>query len=494
MRAVFDAIFRRLRVGNSLAERLRFSFMVILGLLLIPSLISIWMMHSYADSYHQAIMQVERAALLKPRVNTDIPDEMWSIVAGRTTFQEGRQYEIIDEVNQTMEALMTTAAGGNSTELTVARRTMDTLKRYIDRMGEQISSGALVAENEALLEEVRSVSSLVGDMLEKYITVEISATTDTSRLLQNQLMLIIWLMALLVVITFIFAMMAQKSLSHAIRTPIAELERFAGAIAEGDLRARVDKPEVTELRGLTESLNVMAIKLQQLIDENRREQENLKRSELRTLQAQIAPHFLYNTLDAIVWLAEARRTDEVIHITRALSDFFRISLSQGRDWIPLSEEIKHLQGYLTIQKIRYRDILDYEIEIPQELYNWQILKLLLQPLVENAIYHGIKHRRGRGFVRVSGVEQDGMIILTVQDNGAGMSPERLLQVRENLQNDAPADGERGCYGLFNVNKRIQLYYNQPEGVNIISGENGTTVSFCVPFGRNSDVQGISGGR
>ncbi len=492
MRALFDRVFQRLHWGNSLAERLRFSFMVVLGLMLIPALVSIYTMRTYADTYHQAIMQVELAASLKPRVNTDIPDEMWSIVAGRVTFREGRQYLILDEVNRTIEELMNTASGGNSTELAVARRTMDTLKRYIDRMGSQIAAGALVANNEALLEEVRSVASLVGDMLEKYITVEISRTTDTSRLLQGQLTLVVWLMAALLVLTFVFALVAQKSLSRTIRTPIAELERFAGSIAEGDLLARVDKPEVTELRGLGESLNVMAMKLQMLIDENRREQENLKRSELRTLQAQIAPHFLYNTLDAIVWLAEAQRTDEVIHITRAMSDFFRISLSQGRDFIPLSEEIKHLQGYLTIQKVRYRDILDYEIDIPAELNNWQILKLLLQPLVENAIYHGIKHRRGRGFVRVSGQEKDGRLYLAVQDNGAGMTAERLAEVRLNLRSDAPTEGGHGSYGLFNVNKRIQLYYNQPEGVTIESGDSGTTVSFSVPFGRMDDVQGISG--
>jgi two-component system sensor histidine kinase YesM len=494
MRPLFDRLFRRLSAGNSLAERLRYSFMVIIALMLIPALVSIWTMRTYADSYHNAILQVERVSSLKPLVNSDIPDEMWSIVAGRITFGEGRQYELMDEINDALEELMTTAAGGNSTELTVARRTMDTLRGYVDRMGEQIASGALVADNEALLEEVRSVASLVGDMLEKYITVEISATMETSRHLQDQLMLVLWLMVLLLVLTFVFAMLAQRSLSRTIRTPIAKLERFAGAIAEGDLRARVDKPEVMELRGLTESLNVMAGKLQQLIDENRREQENLKRSELRTLQAQIAPHFLYNTLDAIVWLAEAQRTDEVIHITRALSDFFRISLSQGRAWIPLSDEIKHLQGYLTIQKVRYRDILDYEIDIPGELYNRQILKLLLQPLVENAIYHGIKHRRGRGFIRVKGWEENGMMTLTVTDNGAGMTRERLTQVRESLASDALADGERGCYGLFNVNKRIQLYYGQPEGVRIESGESGTTVTLCVPFGRKDDVQGISGGR
>ena len=238
----------------------------------------------------------------------------------------------------------------------------------------------------------------------------------------------------------------------------------------------------------------MAGKLQDLIDENKREQENLKRSELRTLQAQIAPHFLYNTLDAIVWLAEADRNDEVIHITRALSDFFRISLSQGRDWIPLAEEVRHLQGYLTIQKIRYRDILDYEIDIPQSLYGYEILKLLLQPLVENAIYHGIKHRRGRGLVRVLAREENGALCASVADNGAGMSPERLEEVRCCLNSKSEPAKDQAGYGLYNVNKRIQLYYNQPEGIRIESGENGTTVFLRVPLKKaeEHDVQGISG--
>ena len=492
MASKFRKAFGRLRVGGSLATRMQQSFIVIMVLMLIPAISSIVMMNNYANSYHQAIMQVDRVASLKPLVNSDIPDEMWNIVAGRTDFTQGRQYALLDEVNQALESLTKTATGGGSVELTVARRTMDTLKTYIDRMGGQIAGGALVSENQALLEEVRSVSSLIGDMLQKYITVEISAATQTSRLLQQRLSLILWLIGILLALTFAFAALAQRSLTKAVRRPISELERMAASIAEGNLHARVENPSVTELQGLAESLNIMAGKLQRLIDENRREQENLKRAELRTLQAQITPHFLYNTLDAIVWLAEAGRTEEVIHITQAMSDFFRISLSQGRDWIPLADEVKNLQGYLTIQKVRYRDILDYEIDIPQELYQKEILKLLLQPLVENAIYHGIKHRRGKGWVRIAAREKDGWMELSVTDNGAGMTPERLKQVRDSLSADAANPVEHPFFGLVNVNKRIQLYYNQQKGLQIESGESGTSVTLSVPLGRNSNVQGVSG--
>ncbi|MBE0601585.1 MAG: sensor histidine kinase [Firmicutes bacterium] len=492
MVALFQKVLTRLKVGHSLADRIQFSFIVIMVLMLIPAVSSIVMMSSFANSYHQAIMQVDRVASIKPLVNSEIPDELWSIVAGRTDFGEGRQYELLESVNLTLESLNKTATGGASVELNVARRTMDTLKTYIDRMGEQIQSGSTVSQNEALLEEVRSVASLVGDMLQKYITVEISAATQTSQLLQQRLSMIMWLLGVLLAMTIAFTMLAQRSLTRAVRTPISQLESMAASIAEGDLQARVENPHVTELQGLTESLNIMDVKLQRLIDENRREQESLKRSELRTLQAQITPHFLYNTLDAIVWLAEAGRTEEVIHVTEAMSDFFRISLSQGRDWIPLADEVKHLQGYLIIQKVRYRDILDYEIDIPYELYQKEILKLLIQPLVENAIYHGIKHRRGKGMVRIIGREIDGDLELSVTDNGAGMTPQRLQQVRENLASEASASMDRPFFGLYNVNKRIQLYYSQQEGLHIDSDATGTTVRLRVPFGGGSNGQSVSG--
>ena len=207
------------------------------------------------------------------------------------------------------------------------------------------------------------------------------------------------------------------------------------------------------------------------------------RAELRALQAQINPHFLYNTLDAIVWLAESGSTDEVVHITRALSDFFRISLSQGRDWIEVAEELKHLRGYLTIQKVRYRDILDYEIDVPEEAQEGLILKLLLQPLVENAIYHGIKFRRRGGKVRVVGRREGEQLHFAVIDNGPGMTEERLLEVIDGLGEEDTSAG----YGLSNVDRRIRLYYGIKQGLRIHSDSEGTRVEFTLPVRRQADV-------
>ena len=478
MRGLMERVFARLHAGESISDQLRLSFMILMGLLIVPALVSLGMMMHYAQTYYGVVHQVERVSSLKPLVQTQIADEMWYVVAGHKSFDGGEQYEMIEHVNSEIDALVRSADPGNLKTLVVARRTMDTLVNYIDRMGELIRTEQPIAESEALLEEVRNVSSLVADMLAEYADAEISAAALASDRLQATLNVVLVILLALLALTVLFSVLAQRSLAHAIHTPIARLEKFAAALAGGDLQARAPETPVTELHELTQSLNSMAGRLQDLIDENRREQENLKKSELRALQAQINPHFLYNTLDAIVWLAEAGQSREVIHITRALSDFFRISLSQGKDWIPLSEEIKHLTGYLTIQKIRYRDILDYQIEIPDELGSCQVLKLLMQPLVENAIYHGVKHRRGRGLVRVTGRMEDSWLILEVQDNGAGMTSERLTQVRDGLSGDG---GESAGYGLFNVNKRIQLYYSQPQGVWIESrmGE-GTTVTLKLP--------------
>ena len=483
-----DRVLTRLSRGESISDRLRISFLILMGLLVIPALVSVGMMMHYAQTYHSVIRQVERVSSLNPLVQTQIADEMWYVVAGHKSFDGGEQYAMIEHVNNEIDALSQSADPGNLTALVVARRTMGTLENYIDRMGELIRTEQPIAESEALLEEVRNVSSLVADMLAEYADAEISAAALASDRLQATLNVVLVILLALLALTVLFSVLAQRSLAHAIHTPIARLEKFAAALAGGDLQARAPETPVTELHELTQSLNTMAGRLQDLIDENRREQENLKKSELRALQAQINPHFLYNTLDAIVWLAEAGQSREVIHITRALSDFFRISLSQGKDWIPLSEEIKHLTGYLTIQKIRYRDILDYQIDIPEELGSCQVLKLLLQPLVENAIYHGVKHRRGRGLVRVTGRMEDNWLILEVADNGAGMTDERLMQVRDGLSGDG---GESAGYGLFNVNKRIQLYYNQARGVEIESAEGvGTEVSLRVPV-RTAPADGRS---
>ena len=474
-------LFHRLHAGESIRRRLIISFRIIVVVLVVPAIISIATLVNTAARYNALIAHMRRVGELKPRVAVEIPDEVWSVVAGYKRYDEANFFEMIHEVNNELDVLRSSSVSENLLELNVARRTMDTLRTKVVELGEQIDAGALVVENEAKLEEIREVAALVEDIFENYIDLEITAAGEASESLLRVIIVSLMLEFALLALALWFSMRAQRSLSRSIQAPISRLEHFAGLLAAGDLHARAPATSVDELSNLTQSFNVMADKLEALVEQNRREQENLKKSELRALQAQIAPHFLYNTLDAIVWLAEARRTDEVIHITRALSDFFRISLSQGRDWIPVSDEIKHLRSYLTIQKVRYRDILDYEIDVAPEATEGLILKLLLQPLVENAIYHGVKFRRRGGKVSISARREGEALHFAVVDNGPGMSEERLVEVIESL--DADDNSATPGYGLSNVDRRIRLYYGLKRGLHIHSGGEGTRVEFIVPVRR-----------
>ena len=253
---------------------------------------------------------------------------------------------------------------------------------------------------------------------------------------------------------------------------------------------------MTELRNLTKQVNNMADRLEAMMEQSEKDAKRLRKAELRTLQAQINPHFLYNTLDAIVWKAEAGESEEVISLTSSLSDFFRISLSSGADWIPLSQEKKHIEGYLKIQQTRYRDIMKYEIDIPDEIGDRFVLKLLLQPLVENALYHGIKIKRGGGVIRVSAKEEDGYLKFSVKDTGCGMSEVQLEELSARMKKGQPSVSvSGGGFGLVNVNMRIRLYYNEPEGLKITSGPDGTEVYFKVPCRTKEEIsenESISG--
>lgn len=474
---------------KSIIGQVNTSSYILMLLLTLPVLLSIVIMVFYAERYNASLSRMEIIADLKPMVDTEISDELWSTISGRKTFDECGVYDTIAVINSTLEEQIANA-GSSNLELSVARRTMDTLLTYVTQIETNMESGVPVAQSEATLEEVRNVAILAESMLEDFITEEISRAAQTTRFLRSVVMFTVVAEALMIVIAVAFTQWMLRRTRRFIREPIAHLEHFTGLLAEGNLRAHIPPTDVVELEPLTERVEEMAVRLDELIEQNRREQENLKKSELRLLQAQINPHFLYNTLEAIVWQSETGRSDEVIQIARALSDFFRISLSSGADWIPVSQEIKHLTGYLSIQKMRYRDILNYEIDVDENISGVFMLKLLLQPLVENALYHGIKNRRGGGRITVTGRREGDDLRFCVEDTGRGMTPEELSRVVSRLNEStrsryAGSDGSSG-FGLANVDQRIRLYYNQPSGLHIESSPEGTRVSFRVPCKQRED--------
>ena len=489
---LFEKVLALFHVNGSIVKRFRFSFTLVVIILMLPALFSLMTMMRNGGQYHAVITQIEQVSRMRPLISETVPNTLFNIVAGNSTFaQENVQADIL-RFNEALDTMMRQHDAEDQKELLVARRTMDTMQEYIDRLQTLVADEAPVALQEEALDEIRSVAGLIDEMLGAYVTLRVDIASVSSAEMQATLRVLLVIEVLLLFFALLILVLAQKSLARSIQRPIAKLETLAANLADGNLQARVQRTDAVELIPLANSLNVMADKLQQLIHEKQQEQDNLKKSEMRTLQAQITPHFLYNTLDAIIWLAQTGRTQEVVQITKSMSRFFRVSLSQGRDWITIAEEISHIEAYLTIQQIRYRDILAYEIDVDPSLEGEHILKLTLQPLVENAIYHGIKHRREGGKVTVTGILEGNNLHFSVRDNGVGMPAERLQWVRQALEDRHISEEETG-FGLYNVNKRIQLYYGQPAGLSIQSDESGTCVSFVVPTRECKDVQCISGG-
>ncbi len=299
-------------------------------------------------------------------------------------------------------------------------------------------------------------------------------------------------------LSIIFVIALYFFITTRLTRPIRLLQSKMRLAASGYLEGKVQPVGMDEIADLGKSFNTMIEQIKLLLQQSIQKQRQIRKAELRTLQAQINPHFLYNTLDSIVWMAEAGKNKEVVQLVTAMSRFFRTSLSKGRDWITVRDELDHVRNYLIIQQTRYRDILDYDIKMDEALMDIPILKMTLQPLVENALYHGIKNQRGKGRIVITGhrVNRHEMVI-EVHDNGAGIASESLDHLREQLAGRAmivEEDGELHGFGLFNVQQRIRLFYGEEYGIHVHSTQGeGTTVTIHIPIQRGySHEESISG--
>jgi two-component system sensor histidine kinase YesM len=460
---------RSLFSGSSIKRTIKASHVVIIVLMLVPLFISIVVSLFNTVSYDRLISNVSKANRLNQIVKADIANELWDVVAGNKSFAEGKQYGIIGDINSRLNDIKSTTVGTENRQLLeVAGRAINTLTRYVDRLGSQMKASFPVVENERILDEIRGVSILISEILQDFIVLEIESAAAANEAIKGRAMIIGGIELGAMVFVTIFSVLVQISVSSNIERSTGALVSWSNHIAGGDLGARAKAPRIAEFHSLTENLNLMAEKIKTLLEDNIREQQNRQKSEMKALQAQISPHFLYNTLDSIIWLAEGNQYEEVVSITRAFSSFFRISLNQGSEWVTVHDEFKHIESYLTIQKIRYRDILDYSIEYEQEMGDKIILKLLLQPLVENALYHGIKNKRDQGMIRVRGWRESGCLCFSIADNGIGITEEQLENIRARLRRAPAHDAQTAMYGLYNISRRLELYYGRQDLLEINS--------------------------
>ena len=450
-------------------------------------------MVNFCNDYDQIIVNIRYANEYYRDFKKDINGSIYLAVIGSITFDElGKEqntvepYSYIEGVKENCDRLMELATSSQSRRQVVRmHKALDTLADRIKDIESNLSGSerAVYQDNVELLENsVYILSEIIEDRMREYIYQEASnfAAIQEELMVRQNFAVQLSVTALLVII--VLTLVIAWRISNSVTTPIKQLCDVAAQAAKGDFTARADFKTDDEISVLTNSFNHMTGEIGRLVDDIKVEQENLRITESKLMQAQINPHFLYNTLDTIVWLAEEKQTEDVVSVVTSLSDFFRAMLSDGRDYVAIREEEKHVRSYLEIQQFRYQDILEYDIQIDADLYEYIIPKLMLQPLVENALYHGIKNKRGMGKITIRGYKREDEIIFEVIDNGIGLNKVQLdklntMKVKEPLLEETKRTG----FGIANVRERITHYYGQDYGLIYESEEGvGTKAVITIP--------------
>lgn len=285
-------------------------------------------------------------------------------------------------------------------------------------------------------------------------------------------------------ITLILIVFGNYIISYVVTDPIRRLEESIAYLEEGVVNEDSMNEDgiyiggSQEIRHLGRTIKSLIRQMRKLTDDMVKETEAKRKSELDALQSQINPHFLYNTLDSVVWMIEAERYSEAISMVTALAQLFRISLSKGNNIITIHDEIIHATNYLNIQKVRYKNKFTADIDIDPAIENCATIKLIVQPLLENAIYYGVEHMDGEGEIKIRGFEKDGDIYISVSDNGMGIPEDTLSTL---LTDKARSRGKGSGIGLWNVDQRIRIYFKGDYGLMIESElDVGTTVTIHLP--------------
>ncbi|MFP4484002.1 MAG: sensor histidine kinase [Spirochaetaceae bacterium] len=284
-----------------------------------------------------------------------------------------------------------------------------------------------------------------------------------------------------VLLCIVVAILVSILISRRISAPILRLRTSMQAVERGSFDITVDVSSNNEIGDLARDFNIMIAQIKELMRRNAEEQEQKRKSELLALQNQITPHFLYNTLDSVIWMAEGRQYANVVTTVSALARLLRLSVSRGDELITIRDEIAHIKNYLIIQKLRYRDKLDFVIDVDKGVLHLKTPKVILQPLVENAIYHGIKNKEGVGRVTVTGALRGDDVALAVRDDGIGMSAKQMRTILQESADAARSRRGRARVGVRNVHERIQLYFGSAYGLSFARDNGaGTVVEVRLP--------------
>lgn len=486
--------------------KIRYPLRQKLSILILTAMIPLLLLAVYLIAallnYSHAYDAIVRNMTIANNYNLDFKEQLdesiYKLVVGGTTFDSISEddqledpYKLIGDLREEFQNLMDITTDQES-RIWLQRllRNVNTLEDRVDDIRKNLQLGGHYDENIEMLDNnIYILTELVQDDIQYYIYYQTKSIDTLTKHLNHQVNKFIILCTILVIIIVTVAVIVTVMILRSITRPVEELCQVTEQIAHGDFSARAGVHTRDEIALLAGSVNDMSERLEVMVSQIKEDERKMRYAELRLLQEQINPHFLYNTLDTIVWLIEGNNPNKAVDMVVSLSEFFRLVLSRGKEFITIQEEELHIHSYLEIQQVRYHDILDYEINIDPGIYRYQILKLTLQPLVENSLYHGIKYKRAPGKIVVTGSMQEKCICFTVEDNGVGMEPEMLEKLREEIRR--PCKQTESGFGLANVSERIRMNFGQEYGMSIdsVKGQ-GTRIRLVIPaVGGEVDEQG-----
>ncbi|MGM9659949.1 MAG: sensor histidine kinase [Faecousia sp.] len=459
----------------SIRGRLRQLVAAISALLVVLLVSALLMLMSYNSHYSRLLHNVATASEFNREFKNTIDQKMYYYVI-ESQYSQGLPIEEVHSAQALAKSLIDTTFQKNSRQaITSVLDLCENLERKIYQIRDTTNYDQRLTQLE---NNIYVLTSLVEEYMYTYLYYEAAELNAVQQAVTQRVAAETVLITVVTVIAIFCVLRYSIRLSQSITQPLVALSKRAEEVTGGDLTVLEPvQSEIREIRTLSVGMEQMIARLDAQMKESRQRQESLRRTELALLQAQINPHFLYNTMDTIIWLIEADKPQEAVEMVSNLSSFFRHSLSKGEDVITLAEEERHVRSYLQIQHARYKDIMEYTLQIDPQLHNAMIPKLTLQPLVENALYHGIKLKRALGTIRISGTLEDGCIVLRVEDNGVGIPQQRLEQLRSAMESD-----ERVGFGLSAVNQRLQLQFGREYGLTVTSVEGvGTMVTARIPY-------------
>lgn len=475
--------------NTGLELKIRLSYLLLVVPLVVLLVYCFASMQRSTRQYNEMINSAAAAGDFSLDFKKDFDYETYLLIVGNKSEEESELDNLLGDASRVISELEEiTTLEDNINRLKGVKKYLANLEKYKTRIENNLKQEERYEENMQIWEnDVQIVTSLIREEIFNYIFYEIRDMQTAREATEKFYVSVIRTSFIAGVIITLMLLYFSYFLPLSITRPINELMDVTDKVSKGDLSVRSNIDSQDELGVLSNSLNDMIDKINELLGQITKEQIRIREAELELLQSQINPHFLYNTLDTIVWLAEGGYQKEVVSMVKNLSAFFRTSISRGKEIISIEEELVHAGSYLEIQRFRYQDILSYEIDVADEFKNYLIPKITLQPLIENALYHGIKNKRGGGTIKVYAKTEGKNFALYVEDDGIGMTPERLLQINEGIETRKPS--EKKIYGLYNVNERIRLKFGNEYGIVISSEyEKGTVSKITLPAIIEENIQ------